>query len=261
MLRPRIIPCLLVKDKGLVKTVKFSSPRYVGDPVNAVRIFNEKEVDELMVLDIDATRESRDPDFKSIAYLAAECQMPLCYGGGVKAPEQVERIVRLGVEKVAMSTAAIENPDVINVSAEVVGSQSVVVVLDVKKNHSSGKYEVWTRNAQRNTHRTAVEVAAEMQERGAGEIVVNSIDNDGTMTGYDLELLDEVRGVISVPITILGGAGSVADLAMLAGRYGTLGIAAGSLFVFKGPRKAVLINYPSRSQRDALLCNSGRRDV
>ncbi|MDA8115843.1 MAG: AglZ/HisF2 family acetamidino modification protein [Actinomycetota bacterium] len=253
MLFPRIIPCLLVKDKGLVKTVNFGAPKYVGDPINAVRIFNEKEADELMVLDIDATRDGREPDFKAISYLAAECQMPLCYGGGVKSPAQVERIVRLGVEKVALSAAAIEDPDAVKAASEVVGSQSVVVVLDVRKNRLRGHHEVWTHNAGRNTGRRPADLAAEMQERGAGEIVVNSIDNDGVMKGYDLAVADEVRAAVTVPLTLLGGAGSQDDLALLVRKYEAIGAAAGSLFVFKGVHRAVLISYPSRSQRDAFL--------
>lgn len=257
MLFPRVIPCLLLRNKGLVKTVRFSEPRYVGDPINAVRIFNEKEVDELMVLDIDATDQDREPDFAVIGQLAAECQMPFCYGGGVKTPQQVIKIIGLGVEKVAFSSAAIDSPDVINAVAAAVGSQSVVVVLDVRKNLLNGQHEVWTHNARRNTGRSAVEVAADMQARGAGEIVVNSIDCDGLMTGYDFELIDKVHSSITVPLTILGGAGTLGDLGELVKRYGTIGAAAGSMFVFKGIHRAVLINYPSRNQRDALMKSVG----
>lgn len=253
MLYPRVIPCLLVKNKGLVKTVGFDRPRYVGDPINAVRIFNEKEVDELIILDIDATREGREPDFNMIANWAAECQMPLCYGGGITTCEQVQRIVRLGVEKVAISTAAIESPDIVAAAAEGVGSQSVVVVLDAKKNLKKKRYEVWTRNAQRNTGRSVSEVAREMERLGAGEIVVNSIDNDGMMKGYDQALVEEVRGSIGVPLTVLGGAGSLDDIGDLICRYGAIGVAAGSLFVFKGALRAVLINYPRRQEKDALI--------
>ena len=151
MLRPRIIPCLLVKNKGLVKTVGFKNPKYVGDPINAVRIFNEKEVDELAVLDIDATIEKREPDYIMIEHLAAECRMPLCYGGGVTTSEQVQRIVQLGVEKVAISSAAINNPDLVSRSAERVGNQSIVVVLDARKAFTGNKYEVWTHNGRKNT--------------------------------------------------------------------------------------------------------------
>lgn len=253
MLRSRIIPCLLVKDKGLVKTVNFKNPKYVGDPINAVRIFNEKEVDELMVLDIDATGENRVPDYKTIEYLAAECRMPLCYGGGVKAVEQAQRIFGLGVEKVAISSAAVEDPVLVTRLAEQVGNQSIVVVLDVKKRLKDGKYEVWTHNGLKNTEKCPVAFAQQLERLGVGEIVVNSIDNDGIMKGYDLALVEKIRESISVPLTVLGGAGSLQDIGRLIKKYGTIGAAAGSLFVFKGIYKAVLINYPSRAEKDALI--------
>lgn len=253
MLRPRIIPCLLVKDKGLVKTVGFKDPKYVGDPINAVRIFNEKEVDELMVLDIDATRDNREPDFKMIEHLAAECRMPLCYGGGVKTVEQAQRIFELGVEKIAISSIAIENPDIVAKIAKRVGNQSVIVVLDVKKSFWGGKYEVWTHNGQKNTHKSPIELAKKFEELGAGEIVINSIDHDGVMKGYDFNLIDKVRESITLPMSVLGGAGSLQDIAELIRKHGIIGAAAGSLFVFKGVYKAVLINYPSRIEKDALI--------
>ncbi len=249
MLRPRIIPCLLVKGKGLVKTVQFGSPKYVGDPLNAVRIFNEKEVDELTVLDIDASAEGREPNYALIKNLAAECRMPLCYGGGVKTVEQYQRLVGLGVEKVAISSAAIDTPDLVSDAAAKVGGQSVVVVMDVKRD-SGGSYAVWTHNGRRNSGRSPVEFAEDMQARGVGEIVVNSIDHDGTMKGYDTELAKCVRASTSVPLTILGGAGSLDDIGTLIRLFGIIGASAGSLFVFKGVYRAVLINYPSRRQRD-----------
>jgi cyclase len=253
MLRPRIIPCLLVKDKGLVKTINFRAPKYVGDPINAVRIFNEKEVDELVVLDIDATLEKREPDYRMIEHLAAECRMPLCYGGGVKSFSQVERIVGLGVEKVALSSAVIENPEIVSEAAAQVGNQSVVVVLDVKKRLVGGKYEVWTHNGQKNTGKCPIEFAQHLERLGAGEIVINSIDNDGLMKGYDLALVEKIRESISVPLTVLGGAGSLHDIGQLINKYGVIGAAAGSLFVFKGVYRAVLINYPNRVEKDALI--------
>jgi imidazole glycerol-phosphate synthase subunit HisF len=253
MLRPRIIPCLLVKDKGLVKTVGFKEPKYVGDPINAVRIFNEKEVDELMVLDIDATKDNREPDFKMIEFLAAECRMPLCYGGGVKTVEQAQRIFELGVEKIAISSIAIENPDIVSKIAKRVGNQSVIVVLDVKKRFLGGKYEVWTHNGTKNTHKTPMEFAKQFEELGAGEIVINSIDNDGVMKGYDFNLIDKVREAITLPMSVLGGAGSLADIAQLINKHGIIGAAAGSLFVFKGVYKAVLISYPTRLEKDELI--------
>ena len=252
MLRPRIIPCLLVRSKGLVKTVKFGPTKYVGDPINAVKIFNEKEADELIVLDTDATATGSEPDFAMIQKLAAECRMPLCYGGGIKTVEQARRIIGLGVEKVAISSEAISNPNLITEIAAEIGSQSVVVVLDVKKS-LFGKYEVYTHNGQKKTGRTPVEVAQQVERLGAGEIVINSIDLDGQMTGYDLNLAAKVREAISLPMTFLGGAGSLSDIGSLIQTCGVVGAAAGSLFVFKGVYRAVLINYPSIIERDGLM--------
>jgi imidazole glycerol-phosphate synthase subunit HisF len=252
MLRPRVIPCLLVHDKGLVKTVLFKDPKYVGDPINAVRIFNEKESDELMVIDIDATRDNREPDYKMIENLAAECRMPLCYGGGVRTVEQAHRIFSLGVEKIAISAAAIQTPELVTAMAERVGSQSVVVVLDVKKKMLGG-YELYTHNGKKSTGKNPVEFAIKMQELGAGEIVVNSIDQDGMMKGYDLNIIDKIRQSISLPMTVLGGVGSLQDIGKLINQYGIIGAAAGSLFVFKGIYKAVLINYPSWEEKDRLI--------
>lgn len=253
VLRPRIIPCLLVKNNGLVKTIQFGKPKYVGDPINAVRIFNEKEVDELIVLDIDATTQSREPNYNLIKNLAAECRMPLCYGGGVKTVEQVARIISLGVEKVAMSSAAINDPQIVAQAAEVVGAQSIVVVMDVKKLGHAGSYELRTHNAGKPTGRCPVEFAKEVERLGAGEVVINSIDRDGVMKGYDFQIVNEIRETISLPITVLGGAGSLKDIATLIHSFGIIGAAAGSLFVFKGIYRAVLINYPSRAEKDALV--------
>lgn len=252
MLRPRIIPCLLIKNGGLVKTIMFSSPKYVGDPINAVRIFNEKEVDELIVLDIDASVHGLEPDYKMIRNLAAECRMPLCYGGGVKSIEQVERIISLGVEKVAMSSAPVSNPEIIKEAARVVGSQSIVVVMDVSK-RGTGEYELRTHNSGKATGFSPVDFARRVENLGAGEVVINSIDQDGVMKGYNLELVHLVRNAISLPITVMGGAGSLQDIRTLIQSVGIIGAAAGSLFVFKGVYRAVLINYPSRSEKDALI--------
>ena len=253
MLRPRIIPCLLVQNKGLVKTVKFKNPKYVGDPINAVRIFNEKEVDELMVIDIDASSQNHEPDYRMIEYIAAECRMPLCYGGGIKTAEQAQRIFSLGVEKVALSSIAVEQPELITEIANIVGNQSVVIVIDVKKHPLTGKYEVRTHNGQKSTGLNPFEFATRMEKLGAGEIVINSIDHDGMMNGYDLALVDKLRKCVNVPITVLGGAGSLEDIQHLIKAHGTIGAAAGSLFVFKGPYKAVLINYPNRDLKEQLI--------
>lgn len=254
MLHPRIIPCLLIHQGGLVKTVQFTQPKYVGDPLNAVRIFNEKEVDELIVVDIDATALGRDPNYTLIANLASECRMPLCYGGGVKTPEQVERIISLGVEKVALSNAAIANSELIAKSAQRVGSQSIVVVLDVKRTGFINKqYEIFTHNGKQSTGISPDKFARQSELLGAGEILLNSIDQDGTLKGYDIELIDQVREVINIPMTVLGGAGSYADIKTVIQRYGIIGAAAGSLFVFKGKYRAVLIQYPKPSEKECIV--------
>ncbi|MBV9551136.1 MAG: imidazole glycerol phosphate synthase subunit HisF [Alphaproteobacteria bacterium] len=253
MLRPRIIPCLLVRDSGLVKTRQFGDPKYVGDPLNAVRIFNEKEVDELTVLDIDATARRREPDYTMIRNLAGECRMPLCYGGGVSTADQIEKIITLGVEKVAFSAAAAGNPDLISEGARRVGAQSIVVVLDVRKTGLLRRQEIFIHNGTRKTGLNPVEFARRAQELGAGEIVVNSIEHDGMMNGYDLPLIRDIRAAVTLPLTVMGGAGSHGDIAGLIREFGTIGAAAGSLFVFKGKYRAVLINYPTPSEKAALL--------
>jgi len=260
MLRPRIIPCLLVKNKGLVKTVRFGASKYVGDPINAVKIFNEKEVDELIVLDIDATTTGAGPDFKMIQNLAAECRMPLCYGGGVKTAEQAKTIISLGVEKVALSAAVLANPELVTEIANEIGSQSMVVVLDVKKRLFGGKYEIWTHNAKVNTGKCPIEFAQLLEKMGVGEIVLNSIDNDGEMKGYDMSLVKQVREVTTVPLSVVGGAGSLKDIGNLISQFGIIGAVAGSLFVFKGAYKAVLINYPNPADKEQLILSSYRAD-
>jgi cyclase len=263
MLRPRIIPCLLVHQGGLVKTQAFKAPKYVGDPINAVKIFNEKEADELIVFDIDATVLGRDPNFSLIKKLAAECQMPLCYGGGVTTAAQASRIVDMGVEKVAVSAAALANPALLTKMAAAVGRQSVVAVLDVRE--KSGPFvkgfEVCTHNAKVAHKHDPVTLAVQLQEAGAGEIVVNSVDRDGMMQGYDLDLAAQFRQALKVPVTFLGGVGSLDDISKLVFRLGVVGAAAGSLFLFKGKYRAVLLNYPTREQKtklfsDALKINS-----
>jgi len=251
MLRPRIIPCLLVHEGGLVKTQRFRDPKYVGDPINAVKIFNEKEADELMVLDIDAAILGAEPNFRLIAQFAAECRMPLCYGGGISSVEQAKRVIRLGVEKVSISSAALRNPKLVSAVAAEIGSQSVVIVLDVKRS-MFGNYEVFTHNGRNGTGRTPVQAAMEMEQLGAGEIVINSIDQDGQMTGYDLHIANKLRDSVGLPVTMLGGAGSLSDIGKLFTTSKVSGAAAGSLFVFKGAYRAVLINYPSPEQKNEI---------
>jgi imidazole glycerol-phosphate synthase subunit HisF len=252
MLRPRIIPCLLIHEGGLVKTTGFSDPKYVGDPVNAIRIFNEKEADELMVVDIDASRTGVEPNFRLIGQFAAICRMPLCYGGGIKSAEQASRIISLGVEKVSLSSAIVERPEVISEIAREIGSQSVVAVFDVRRD-SSGLYNVYTHNGQRKSQRPLLEFLEQAEALGAGEIVVNSIDREGSMTGYDMELAGLVRRTVNTPISVLGGCGSLADIEQLIGSCGIVGAAVGSFFVFKGPRRAVLISYPDQQKRDDII--------
>lgn len=257
MLRPRIIPCLLVRNKGLVKTVKFKEGKYVGDPLNAVKIFNEKEVDELILLDIDATAENREPDFELIRNIAIESRMPLCYGGGVKTVEHAKKIISLGAEKVAISSIAVETPGIITDMAKAVGTQSVVVVMDVKPKGLFGKLEVFSHNGTKATGLNPVAFAKQCEALGAGEIVLNSIEHDGVMNGYDLKLVKEIRQAITLPLTVLGGAANLEDISDLIGKFGVIGAAAGSLFVFKGKYKAVLINYPNRVEKQAVLDRSG----
>lgn len=255
MLRPRITPCLLVHKGGLVKTTGFTAPKYVGDPINAVKIFNEKEADEIIVVDIDATRTGASPDFTLIERLAVECRMPLCYGGGVTTAAQAKQIISLGVEKVAISAAAVARPALISEIAAEIGSQSVAVVLDVRRS-PRGELAVFTHNGTRPAGTDVVTLAREAESRGAGEIVINSIDRDGQMKGYDLELATRVRAATTLPLTLLGGAGSLADLGSVIRACGVVGVAAGSLFVFKGTYRAVLINYPTQQQRDDLIAGA-----
>ena len=252
MLRSRIIPCLLVHNKGLVKTVKFKDPKYVGDPINAVKIFNEKEVDELMVLDIDATRENREPNLEMIKNLADECRMPFCYGGGITTVEQARKIISLGAEKVALSNSALNNIELCQEIGSIIGNQSVVVVIDVKKKKLFGGYDIYTYNGTKKSKWKLNDFVEKLEEIGIGEIVVNSIDNDGTMQGYDITLVENIRKKCSMPMTVLGGAGTIDDIKKLISKFKIIGAAAGSLFVFKGKYRAVLISYPNRQERKPL---------
>ena len=255
MLRPRIIPCLLLQNNGLVKTVNFSDPKYVGDPINAVRIFNEKESDELIVIDIDATVCEREPNYELIKKLAAECRMPLCYGGGIKTVQQASKIIDLGVEKVALSSQAIVEPSLVNQIADRIGSQSTVCIVDVKVNRKlfTEKYSVVTHNAKLNHKLDPIELAKKLERAGAGEIVFNFVDLDGSMKGYDTKFALQAKQSLNIPITILGGASSLNNIKELFDTCGIIGAAAGSLFVFKGKFRAVLINYPNELQKDSIF--------
>lgn len=255
MLRSRITPCLLVHNNGLVKTTSFTDPKYVGDPLNAVKIFNEKEVDELVVLDIDATVEGRGPDFTLIKNLAIECRMPFCYGGGVKTVADAKRIISLGAEKVALSSVAVTNPSILKEIGNAVGIQSVVVVLDVKKKGLLGQYEIYTHNGKKATGVKLKDFLIVLENIGIGELVINSIEDDGMMKGYNFKLFDIAREMTSMPMSLMGGAGRLEDIKQAIDRYKTIGAIAGSLFVFKGKYRAVLINYPDRKERENLYWN------
>ena len=246
MIRPRVIPCLLLKNEGLVKTVKFKDPKYLGDPINIVRIFNDKEVDELIFLDILATVENRRPNFELLGKITSECFMPLGYGGGIRTLEDVKQLLSMGVEKIVLNTSAVENPSLIRAAADYASSQAVVISLDVKKT-LLGKYEVYTRGGKKGTGLDPVKFAVEMEKQGAGELFLNSIDRDGTMQGYDLELVRRVADSVTVPVVACGGAGNIQHLAE-AIQAGASAAAAGSMFVFQGPLRGVLISYPAQEE-------------
>jgi cyclase len=246
MIRPRVIPCLLLKNEGLVKTVKFKDPKYLGDPINIVRIFNDKEVDELIFLDILATTENRRPNFELLGKITSECFMPLGYGGGIRDMDDVKKLLAIGVEKFVLNTAAVENPALIRVAADYAGSQAVVISMDVKKT-LIGKYEVFICAGKKGTGLDPVQLAVDMQKQGAGEIFLNSIDRDGTMQGYDLDLIRRVADSVPVPVVACGGAGNIGHL-VEAVKAGASAAAAGSMFVFQGPLRGVLISYPAQEE-------------
>lgn len=247
MHRTRVIPSLLLKDRGLVKTVKFKDPKYIGDPINTVKIFNDKEVDELVLLDITATIDQRNPNFELISEIASECFMPLAYGGGINCIEDIKQILSLGVEKVVINSYAFDNPGFIREAAIRFGSQSIVVSIDVKKN-VFGRYEVFTHGGRKATKQNPVDFAKKMQDSGAGEILLNSIDMDGTMKGYDIELIKSVSQKLEIPLIACGGAGKLEDLSDAATKGGASAVSAGSYFIFKGPHRAVLVNFPTQSE-------------
>lgn len=247
MLKTRVIPCLLFGDRGLVKTIQFANPTYVGDPINVVKIFNEKGVDELIFLDITATVEKRRPAFEFLSQIASECFMPLGYGGGIGSLQDMRELFRLGIEKVVVNSSAVENPSLVKEAAQLFGSQSVVVSIDAKKNQF-GEYEVWTHGGRKRANLDPAEHAVSMEAMGAGEIFLNSIDKDGTMEGYDLELIQRVTQALNIPLIACGGASSVQDLGEAVQKGGAAAAAAGSLFVFQGPHRAVLISFPTEEE-------------
>ncbi len=244
MKRVRVIPALLLHNRGLVKSLRFKDYKYVGDPINAVRIFNEKEVDELAIIDIDASRENREPDISKIEEIVSEAFMPIAYGGGITSTDQVKRILSVGVEKVILNRSAVKSPSLIREIANRFGSQSVVVSIDYKKN-IFGKYGVYIENGKTKTGIDPVSFARQMEEAGAGEILLNSIERDGTFSGYDLEMIEKIAHLINIPMIAAGGASALSDFKR-AVQYGASAVSAGSLFVFKRPHRAVLISYPSQ---------------
>jgi imidazole glycerol-phosphate synthase subunit HisF len=242
VLRSRIIPCLLVANGGLVKTRRFKDPKYVGDPINAVKIFNEKQVDELCIFDIGAWQAAA-PDFAMLQKIAVESRMPLCYGGSVVSAEQAQRIVNIGYEKVSLSSAAIRSLSLVSEVAATIGSQSAVVTLDVAKDSRSGRHEVYVENGRKKLPNDLFELCDAVVAAGAGELVINSIDREGEMQGYDLDLAKALTARIHIPMTFMGGAGSVQHMRELIAEVGVVGAGAGTMFVFKGPFRAVLISY------------------
>ena len=251
MLHARVIPCLRLRNGGLVKTVKFKNPCYVGDPINAVRIFNDKEVDELVFLDIGSTTALNGPNFALLADIASEAFMPFGYGGGITSIDHVKRLYALGIEKVVINTAAADKPGLISEAAALAGSSGVVVSMDVRRNWL-GKYSVCAASGQRDLKRDPVAYAQEMEERGAGEILLNAIDKDGTMDGYDLELVHSVCEAVSVPVVAVGGAGKLHHFREAVDE-GASAVAAGSIFVFHGKHRAVLITYPEYEELERLF--------
>lgn len=244
MIRPRVIPALLLKGQGLVKTVKFKDPKYLGDPINIVRIFNDKEVDEIVLLDISATTENRGPQFEALKNIASEAFIPLAYGGGIRSMNDVHTLLAIGIEKLILNTSAVENPTLIREIADHAGSQAAVVSMDVKRN-LLGSYEILIRCGQKKTGLDPVKHAIEMARMGAGEIIVNSIDRDGTMQGYDVDLIRKVADAVGVPVVACGGAGNLSHVAEVIKQGHASAAAAGSMFVFQGPLRGVLISYPA----------------
>lgn len=253
MFRPRVIPCLLLKEDGLVKTIAFDSPRYIGDPINAVRIFNEKEADELLFLNIMASRrrglfgrvtKSTIP-LDMVAKISRECLMPLTYGGGIRSIEDIHGLFNAGVEKVAINTNAIGNPGFIQEVSDIFGSQSIIVSIDAKR-RPNGQYEVYSHGGSQATGLDPAQVAEKMEALGAGEIMITSIDNDGSMAGYDIALIRRIADLVDIPVIACGGAGRLADLKSGYCDGNASALAAGSLFVYHGRKRAVLISYPTR---------------
>lgn len=252
MLRTRIIPCLLLRDASLVKTVRFSKFDYIGDPANTCRIFNELEVDELTFLDITASREHREPNDDVLQKIADECFMPLAYGGGIRSVKTAERILRIGFEKIILNTHPFEDPTIITELARAFGSQSVIAAIDVKKN-IFGTYQVYARSGTENWKYHPLAWARELESRGAGEILLTSIDREGTWKGFDIELTAQVAAAVSIPVIAHGGAGTVAHIGSVVKKGLASAVALGSMVVYQGKDLGVLVNFPDTEELAAVL--------
>ena len=252
MFRPRIIPVLLIQNQALVKSKQFKKHRYIGDPINAVRIFNDLKADEIVLLDIDATKEKRTIPIDFVSVLSEETNMPFSVGGGIRSIEQVQAILASGAEKAIIGSYAIENPDFIKLVSDYFGSSTIVVCIDVKNNLFKNT-RVWSHNGKRSSKYSPVDFAKLMEEKGAGEIIIQSIEHDGMMSGYNIKLIKEISTTVSIPVVALGGAGATDHLreAYYSGYANAL--AAGSMFVYQGPKNGVLINYPNRKDIHSLI--------
>ena len=253
MLKVRVIPCLLLQDGGLVKTENFKNPRYLGDPINAVKIFNKKEVDELIFIDIQASKNKTEPNWEIIKDLASECFMPLAYGGGISSLDQIRQLLKIGVEKVIINQEAIKNPSFITHAVEHFGSSTIVCAVDIKKN-IWGKYEVYDHVKGILTGQSPLDYISKLDKLGVGEVFINNVNREGTFEGIDLDIVKSVINKISIPLIICGGVSSLADI-LLAAKSGVSGISVGSMFVFQGPHRAVLISYPSYEDFQKILNN------
>lgn len=245
MFRPRVIPCLLLKDKGIVKTTNFQNPNYIGDPINAVRLFNDFEADELVFLDIEASKTGKTIDLNFVKKIGEEAFMPFAVGGGISSIEQIKEILNNGAEKVVINSYAIQNPDFIKEASDIFGSQSIIVSIDVKKEPDG--YKFYTHSGTKNTNLNPIDFAKQMESAGAGEIIINSIDKDGTLDGYDLEIIKKISQAVNIPVIALGGAGATSDFKK-AVKAGATAVAAGSLFVYSGKNRGILINYPDKKE-------------
>ncbi|MBU2704613.1 imidazole glycerol phosphate synthase subunit HisF [Zooshikella marina] len=252
MLRTRVMPCLLIKGGGLIKTCNFKKYRYVGDPINAVRIFNQKEVDELIIFDIDASK-NKIIQYDLIEQITSECFMPLCYGGGVKNIEDFRKLFYIGVEKVSISSLIFENPSVVRTAIEIFGAQSIIATFDIKKGFFCNKYYAYIYSGKKNTKIKIDECLKLAKKIGVGEIILNSIDRDGTWNGFDLNLFKSIKEEVDVPIVAVGGAGSLEDIKEIVITGGATAVGIGSMTVFQSKGMGVLIKFPTQKELSTLF--------